>query len=516
MRTCLRHTSGWLLATLLLGAGGAAALASLDSVQTGWSPLVRLYGEPSGTVKELRRLTSAYSTALHHTEIDEPTQEFIDGILDDLEDFDLDSFHERLPEERGKSRELWVRGDLVGKKYLVRRADSKQAYQVSLKGPRSELAAMSGTVRSTPGRGYGDRPSYLLYGNYGLGVGSLTWDGATEALTQFARVLSLGAVGEGEPPAVSPEAAKQARALHTTLGDEDMAVLALLFDAYPELSRTLSRMGRVENVRTTWRGKGYQQISVKLHGLIDRFEQHYSALAKHLDRLDDLARFDIKWLDASGRTLMVAKVDSEKLTVQVECYVKDGKLLPSRGVQVFEDEPLEPLSAAYDKTRFAVDARFKMLGVIIKIKDLQLESWYRPAQTYAEMGTSLRRAPGSIHVEGAALGFVPTGLVDAFIPGNIESITREFFEVAARGNNKKGLVVNLKIGAPGSGENGVVEVMATAEALDNFLVKIGLGMVNDRLVPNDKAIAQAKQFAADLHDAFVRDLARYATKAKGG
>jgi hypothetical protein len=517
MRTCLPHTFVWLAATLA-SVGGAAALASMDTVQTGWAPLVRLYGHGSSenTVKELRRLTAAYTTALHHTEIDESTQDFIDGVLEDLEDFDLDSFHERLPEERGKTRELWVRGDLSGKKYVVRRADQKEKFQVSLRGSRTELAAMSGIVRSTPGRGHGDRPTYLLSGRYGLGAGALTWNGATEAISEFVQVLSEGQIAGAEVAPPAADARSKASKLHGGLAEEDMAVLSLLFDAYPKLSETLSRMGRVDNVRTVFKGKNYRQISVKVRGLMDRFEEHYPALAKHMGRLDDLAKFDIRWLDREGRTLLNAKVDSDKLTVQVDCYVRDGKLIPSRGVQVFEDQPLEYLGSDYDQTRFVVDARFKMLGVVIKVKNLVLDNWYKPHDSYAEMGTALRSVPSGIHVEGAALGFVPTGLVDAFIPGNIESITRDFFTTAAKGNGGKGVAADLNLGTAAGGKSGVIDAGISVEALDNFLVKIGLGMVNDRLVPNERAIEQAKKFGADLHDGFVQDLSRYATKSGGG
>jgi hypothetical protein len=506
----------WLAATLS-GVSAAFALANLDSVRTGWAPLVSLYGRGDAAVgvKELRRLTAAYSTALHHTEIDAPTQEFIDVLLENLEDFDLDDFHEQLPEVHGKARELRVRGDLLGKRYLVRRADDKPL-QVSPRGPRNELLAMSGIVRSTPGRGHGDQPTYLLSGRYGLGVGALTWVGATQALAQFVDVLSLGRVGEQVAPTPSAEARAQAAALHAGLPSEDLAIVSLLFDAYPELSRTLSRLGRVENVRTTWANKDYQQISLKLRGQLERFGEHYPALAKHLGRLDDLARVDVQWRDAQGRTLMTARLDSDKLLLELSGYVKGGKLLAARGAQVFDGEPLEYLSADFDKTRLVVNARFKMLGVVVKMKQLVLSNWYEPHESYARMGSALRTVPATIEVEGAALGFLPTRLVDAFIPGNIESIARDFFELTAKGNDKQGLVLDLSFGSTEGAGNGAIDAAIAAEVPDNFMVKIGIGMVNERLLPNDRAIAQAKRFGADLHDAFVRDLAAYAARASGG
>jgi hypothetical protein len=47
------------------------------------------------------------------------------------------------------------------------------------------------------------------------------------------------------------------------------------------------------------------------------------------------------------------------------------------------------------------------------------------------------------------------------------------------------------------------------EALDSKLVKMGVGMVNERLVPSDEVLTDAKALLTELHDAFARDLARY-------
>lgn len=518
MKLAWRQALLW-LSVPLLSSSLTLALSSPDAVRTGWTPLVRLYGrgDAATAVKELRRLTVAYTAALHHTELDKTTRAFVDGLLDDIEDFDLDSFHERLPEQHGETRSLRVRGDLADGKYLVREVSGEEPFEVGLGGPRTELAAMSGVVTSKPGRGYEERPTYLLTGQYGLGVGALSWDATTDAITELARLVSQGKLADdAAAPELSAQTRRLVHALHPRLSDEDLAVLGVLFEAYPELAKMLSRLGTTEDVRTTWHGKGYQQINVRMRALLERLGEHYPALAKHLGRLDDIARAELRWLDKQGRTLGTAKLDSDKMSFEVQYFIKDGKLLPSRGVQVFEDEPIDYMSDALDGTRTVIDARFKMLGVVVKLHQLVLENWYEPHQSYAEMGTTIRSVPKAIHVEGRALGFLPTGLVDAFIPGNIESITRSFFEVAARGNGKKGVRASLRLGSRGPSADGVAELRGEAEALDSFLVKIGLGMVNEKLIPNDKAVREAKQFATALHDAFVRDLARYARKPQGG
>jgi hypothetical protein len=512
MRPHLRHPIVASCA-VLLAASTTYALAALDATEAGWQPLVRLWGQgdKAEAVNELKRLTKAYSVSLHHTEIDEDTQDFIDGTLEDLEDFNIGDFYERLPQKNGAYRELWVRGELQGGKYVVRQSKDKSSYRVTLDGARNELAAMSTTVRAKETRGAGDRSAYFIGYKLGLGIGAFRWDNAMAALADFARLESTGDPRSDAQGTVESSDAtkKKVKALHPRLAKADLDVLAVLFEAYPTLSPVLSRLGTVEDVRTVWSGKDYQQINLQLKADLERFEEHYPHVAKYLDKMGDIALMDIRWVDAQGRSLMQFKVDSDKLTLSLQCYLKDGKLLPFRGVKVMSDEPIEPTSPVLHDTQVVSDVRLEMLGVVIKLGQLKIAAEYEPHESYAEIGIQARHVP-TIHVEGAALGFVPTGLVDAFIPGNIESITRDFLTVAAKGNGGKGVVANVKLGIAKEGsDKGVLELGIEGDALDNFLVKIGLGMVNERLIPDEKAIDEAKQFAAHAHDAFVQDLGRY-------
>jgi hypothetical protein len=336
------------------------------------------------------------------------------------------------------------------------------------------------------------------------------------ALQDFARVGTRVNPKQGVTEAIEvPSAAKsKAKELHAKLSAEDLEVLGMLFEAYPNLAQILSRMGSVDDVRTTWSGKSYQQVSVSLRGIPERFEKYYPNFAHYMDHMDDIALLDIKWMDKKGRQLTSIKVDSEKLTVQFSCYIKDGFLLPFKGVKVFENEPVDPMADTITSTKILADARLKMLGVVIKLKELSLDSFYEPHPGYAEMGLTFTRVP-EIKVEGAALGFVPTALVDAFIPGNIESVTRDFLNVAAQGNGGKGLIAAMKLGQGKEGSNhGVLEAGIDFDALDNFLVKIGLGMVNERLIPKPEALDEAQAFVGHAHEAFVKDLSRF--EKRGG
>ncbi|MDB4973991.1 MAG: hypothetical protein JWN48_2332 [Myxococcaceae bacterium] len=498
---------------VLLAATTAYAAASMDATEAGWQPLVTLWGagDKPAAVKELHRITNAFDLALHHMQIDEATQEFTDGTIEDLEDFALADFYDRLPNKNGDYRELWVRGEIKGKNYVITQAKEKKGYAVTLKGERSDLAAMSTTVRSKETKGFGDTSAYFIGYRFGLGIGNFRWDTAMSALQDWGRLNMEGnpTSGANEPIYASAATKSKAKALHPKLSAEDLDAIAVLFEAYPSLAAALSRLGSIDDVRTTWPKKKYQQVSLAMHADVERFGEHYPAFAKYGDKLGDLALMDIKWIDSKGRTLMTFKVDSDKLSFSWQCYVKDGRLLPFKGVKVYENEPVDPMIDTLTGSSFVSDVRLKLLGVVVKLTGLKTDVFYQPHEGYMESGMTFTELPKKIEVEGAALGFVPTAMVDAFIPGNIESVTRDFLNVAAKGNGGKGFIGALKLGTKEGATKGVLETGVDFDALDNFLVKIGLGMVSDKLIPDADAFRDIKQFSTDLYDGFVKDLARF-------
>jgi hypothetical protein len=503
-------------AALALGVGSSAlAVPALDSVQAGWTPLVSWWGDgdPTQAVTNLTRLTNAFSTVLHRTEIDAHTQKFMDDSLEQLSDFDLHEFHELLPEQRDGFRELSVRGDLKGSRYSVRRADPAQPFRVSLTGPRRGLADFSQVIRSKLLPREDDEDSYLIGVRFGLGVGRFSWDQTTHAIADFGRIVSnadprVGAAAQlqgdfVDKPHASPASLALVRSLHPNLAKDDVEPTALLFDAYPSLSRTFSQVGQLEDLRAEDLGAGARHLSVSLHGSPERLAKNHAAFAKHMERMGKIAHIDVRWVDAQSRTLVKWSVDSETLRFGMECYVKDGLLLPWAGKTVFTAEGVEPLSAQLEHTRAFIHARVQMLGVVVDLTNLKANLLYQPHDTYATMSASVNTVP-SVHVEGAT-----AGIIDVLIPGNIQSLTQGFFRRAAYGNAKQGIAIKAVAGSENRATDGVLEGSFDLEALDSRLVKMGVGMVNDRLMPNSEVFADAKKFLGEMHDAFMSDLSRY-------
>jgi hypothetical protein len=500
----------------LVVASTSYAAMSLDTNLAGWKPVVTLWGgEPSEAIRTLDKVTHALDATIHRYEIDEPTQKFINGVIKELEDFDLDGLYKLLPDERSGHRELNVKGALYGDRYRIGRAEPGSAYFVGMAGPRNGLADMSLFVRAQQKEG-NKHDTLLLDGSAGLGVGPLSYRSLVEAQRELLRLVTSGhpAPDASQPLPISGLAREAVREMNPGLGEEDLRALALLFDAYPTLAKALTQLGRVEDVQTASQAGNYHHITTRLRGEPKRLEKKYPALAKHAKKLSDVLFAKARLLDDRGRDLVRVTLDSEKLVATIECYVRDGLLLPFDGRQVYENEPLDPLGTTLERAQVRIDARVNMLGIVVNAKNLRVDARYKAHDSYASAAVSMTTVP-SLKVEGRALGLFAPGFLDLFIPSNMQDITEEFFRVAAKGHGGKGVHARGELGAQHAGAPGVIAGSAGAEIMDTFLVKFAGGLVANRLMINEKEKDEAVKLAAELHDAFVVDLTAFKKRMAG-
>lgn len=518
----LREVPGWGLiasSVILFASTALATTLIFDSTLAGWTPFVSAYGrgDAKNAAHALKLTSRVYDTVLHHTEIDEPTQEFIDKALRQFEDFDLDDLHDILPETQNGFRLLTVRGEVEGGRYLLRRADPNSSYAVTIYGPRNNIGDLSLLFRAKESRTRDDKQSFLVGTRVGLGIGPLSYDALTVAVADALRLSSTGdpRSGSASLPLASPATRTRVKQANPGLGEEDVTVLGTLYEAFPSMSETLGRMLRVVDVRAfPVPGSSYQHVTVRLQFVPGRLDDDYPELSRHLERMDELVHVNARWTDGWGRTLMGIRVDTKTREFGLECYVKDGRVLPFTKDHVFDNEPIDPMSGALDNSRMVVDARIELLGIILKLSEFRVDVRYRPHETYAAIDSRIVGIP-KIRVEGAALGIVPTNMVDAFIPGTMASLTRDFFRVLAYGNGGKGAVAHLDIGSSSKTGAGVTILTFDLETIDNYLIKVAVGIFNDRVMPNDDAIDEMKRVAGALHRSFVRDLEAFERKVGG-
>ncbi len=511
-----KHRYSILAGLGLLTCGVAAAHAATNTNLAGWTPMVTLWGgEVQGAIKTMDQVASALDAVIHRYEIDKPTQKFIDGVLDELKDFDLNGLYKLLPDKTGSGRDLNVKGELSGNRYLVGRAEPGSAYGVSMLGPRSDLGDMSIHVHAEQKKG--DKHDTLFIGaEAGLGIGPISYRALVEAERELIRLVADGnPVAGGEPLPKSGIAREAVREMNPGLGDEDIDALALLFDAYPTLGRKLSQFGRIEDLKAAQTKGDYTHITLKMRAEPKRFEKQYPQFAKHMKRLGDVLEAKARVLDDQGRDLFRVSIDSKQMLVGLECYAKDGMILPFDDNQVYESDPLDPLGDQLKAPRLLANARINLLGIVVHAKNLRADVEYEAHDSYASFKARVNTVP-KLKVEGRALGIFAPGFLDFFIPGNIQGITEEFFRVIAKGNDGKGAHGQAAVGAKAMGAPGAVSGEGSVEIMDTFLVKLGGSLAADRLMISPKAKDEAIKLAGDMLEAFKTDLASFKKNVQTG
>jgi len=107
------------------------------------------------------------------------------------------------------------------------------------------------------------------------------------------------------------------------------------------------------------------------------------------------------------------------------------------------------------------------------------------------------------------------------MPSNLEGIIGPFFYVACNGNNGEGIITNLELSNVKSDNSsnttsGFTQISANTsfETFSNLFVRIGMNIVNSRLIPSDAASKDIDLFVDNARRAFNNDVDIYEASIK--
>ncbi|MET0385935.1 MAG: hypothetical protein ABW321_08245 [Polyangiales bacterium] len=485
-----------------------AYAASSLAAERGWLPVIALAGARDATraVQTLRAVVQRWAIALEHTETDAATRDFLDRATQSLHDFNLERMYKLLPEQDGRFRRLGVAGELDGKRYYISRR-TKPGFEVGPQGVRQRLGDASFVLRAAPVAGQDGDTNYLLQARVGLVLAPIDWGMVVDAAQQL-----LVLVGSGDDAQnAQPDARFRQKVLahNPKLGREDVAPVATLWEAFPRLGDVLSSLGGMDDLVAgdVMPAPGVRKVQLVVHLDPKQLEAHYPEIADYLDDLDKLLEADLRWVDTHNRTIALLHLDSRHLTARLELFERDGMLLPSRGGQALADQPLAAGIGTYPY-RVLASAHFSALGLRVKARDAQIEFEHERTERGMELRGRMKHVP-QVEITGAALGFVPTGLIDVFIPGNIQGLAEKFVTAACRGNGGKGVELAVRFDRRPNGQ-ATLDGAIALEAIDNFLVKLGVGHFNSHVMPDDDVRTELNRLLMDVQRAFSADLEHYA------
>ncbi|MCG8316095.1 MAG: hypothetical protein MI976_23020 [Pseudomonadales bacterium] len=481
-----------------------------DILERGWKPQVDLIGSGNSeqAIANLRDITELQTTVFKHTEVHEQTQEFIDELWESLESFNLNRYYSLLPEEDGEWRQLSIYGARKGSLYQVGPIAADVGHD-GLDGKR-DMGDFSAVIKAKRLEAENGDTHYLMKNTVELGVGQLQWDSVQQAAQETFRILSDGAPTFSKSPqqeAPQSEAAQVYRdkviRMNPQLGTEDIDIIAPLWAAFPAMWQMLADMGKVEDVVYDNSNNAYRKLNLSFVIEPEKLSQNYPAMSDYILKMNRVLSTTLHLSDERGELLTV-HMDSQTRRMKLQMFLADGRIIPTKGFEVLLDAPPIP-EGVTKKFSLRMDVTASMLGVTTYLQDFKARLYYRAEEDGVKTVTQINELP-NINITGNALGIIPTSMIDVVLPKNMDKIMKEFMGVACRGNEGKGIVMGAEFEQAKAGESAKLTFKSAFEGIDNFFVRFGMGFVSDRVIPDEKASEEFRQFFFDTQEAFVQDL----------
>ena len=499
-----------LLPSLLLAVPGQAI--TTPYVDPVWRPFIMLAGDgdPRLAAERLERIKELQNTMVNNTQVDADTQRFVDGLWGAMERFDLKEFYRLLPEQEGVARSLNVMAQWRDDVYYYSTVKPPQANE---NGQPLTLGEMRIRIAAThlQNTGYGNR--YWLQGDLQAGVGASRWQIVRDAGTEILNMASypplrLVQVESG----IETKMRRNIRQAFPMLESKDVAFLVPLWNAFPNLANLLTEFVVVEDiVEESDNEHGYQAYSATLVLDQEKLRNRYPKLASYLDRFGDLVESTIDIHDGNGRLARV-KVDSKTWRFTIETILSFGGIVPVvngeprlDSIRHFRDEPVDLWAN--------IDSNLDVLGVRTHVNSLRAQMRYAPDAEQVDIAAHINEVP-TVSVDGAFLGAVPTSLIDMLIPGNIAGIITEFFSVACEGNDGQGIVSRLSMRNLDTPGVSAVHAQGSVLAIDNPFIKVGMRIVNRRMIPDEEASREWRHLFFATQEAFYQDFDLFMQKRK--
>jgi hypothetical protein len=507
------QAAGLSAAVLALGGHGgrpAAAQARIGqdvadspAVWRAFQPLVKAFGQgdPKRAVSYLQESSRIVRKADAQLERDATTETFRTKAIASLEDFDLARFLGLLPEPSGLFRRFAFQGAPAERTYRVT-ATTGSASDVHAQGKRRDFGDSSGAVRMRKLSAESDR-HYAMEVRGGVGIGAVPFDAVKDGLSDALSLLERAPLGKDEP-LVLRAADSYLQKTQASLSPQDRAILASAWSSFPELAKLLVLLGRTEDVIDDARSvEGATRVRLASRWDVAGMRKLYPDLAAYFEGLGDLAEYTTTLTDAAGNVLLTARLNTAKVQSSLEAYVHDGRLVPSR-----DGKPLVGVLPQYGRMTARTNMHLALHRVHLYLDDYRTDLTFRDDGAVAELSLSARSVP-KVRVAGAAFGVLPTAMLDWFIPGDIESLTKRLFETASKGNGGRGSVATARLATSADGRT-TVDGELGFEVLDSALIRFAMAIVADKVVPDADQEEDMRRLAVAYRDAFDADLARFA------
>ncbi len=458
----------------------------------GWHPPLTLAGTvpASQAISLLRQGLNWQQKFITTTQLDSKTNAIKNDLWDSVRNFNLAALYGKLPSQNGDWHSFSLRGHLTPTHYRVNQI-APGAFEQPLTSLGDTVSQLGMRPRPTPQNGpSGDR--YELRARTRANIGPITWDNALNALWMTLHHLTTAV------PIPTPNGGGLVEGTGS-----DAEILLQLQPAFPNAYRWYLGIADIPNLLAHGIGSSSARHLHLTLQFNDGLRKHYPQVAAYFEQLKGFISAKVAMQNKMGHWLNI-DFDSKKERLTIDGWVLDGHLIPSRNGR--------PLTNAID-THVALDSlsfqtvsdlTLKALGVTVKLGQWPADWHYRRSDHGADSTARITQQP-TIQISGAALGFIPVGVVDAVIPSNIEGIVHDFMQVLTHSNGGNGVELRMDY-ADNPSSGGIMSASADGNTLDNFFVHFAVSLVNRRILPNDAQFQGLKRLANDGLTAVGEDM----------
>lgn len=289
--------------------------------------------------------------------------------------------------------------------------------------------------------------SAVLTSQLSVSMGTLLFREMLDSWEVFHRELEWSA--KPEPTPGTP--------LHASFTDNgmlfdrnDQRILDKISDSAPTLLALIRRLTDIRNIVDTPTdkfGPSITQINLRQTIKLDILKAHYTQAYEQYAVIFEHLSFSTRIVTAQGKQIAAVHYNAETKMFNVKMTVSDGGIVLTDQSETPTAEIIYPTKIKTLDYTVSNDIFVNIFGLKIYIDQLTMNSQYTrntlADSEQTEMTMVLNQLP-NVRVEGALLHFVPPWLIDALIPGTIESAIAEAFSEAVKGRGGQGAVITFR------------------------------------------------------------------------
>lgn len=513
---------GWIIVAFFLICSSLSLLQALPTKkkkQPFWNVMMQLGGKGKarekkayGAIEDFIRYTKA---SLYHTEFSKEAQDYRDLYDRDLSTFDIEDIYETLPYQLEESK--WKGSHHYEEnqkgKVLVSLKDPEISTWLNLsqhqqKAPWKKVKNLGDSDQRfyvTPRKGTNGDLHFEAYFFERMGLGNINTNEILMGLRALLTYMERGVreVPEGFTPT------SEMKSKFTGLSRGELYVMDQFREDMPSLYDRVTRYVDIKGVSIPMEHKGVKYCRFNLHLSLkmDGLKKDFPKIYRYLLRIRGLFEIKSRMYSEQGYYMGFMKFSTTSFTYHFSYCMKDGRFLPSStSWEPVDFKGYSPWDLGTQKNTFHNDVQVRVNGIRMIIRNIKLYQTYTHKKDTTSIDFLLKDTPIIQKVDGSAYGIVPVWLIDLLLPSNLETLMKDFFQALAKGRQGQGWFLKIQTH---STPNNRIDMAVGSEILSNGIIKIGLKIAADILIPDRETSQEIASFGKVFWHAFVSDYFRF-------